>query len=160
MEECEALCTRLAIMVNGQFKCLGSPQHLKAKFGEGYTVIATVRPPGIGKDKDAEEATLDAKIQKLMDYIEEVFPGSVLKDLHHGLVQYQVSNEELTWAQVFGTMERAKDEYDLEDYSVSQTTLDQVFLNFARAQIAPREEGIMTCKRKCANCCRKCCHCC
>ncbi|XP_013927414.1 PREDICTED: ATP-binding cassette sub-family A member 3-like, partial [Thamnophis sirtalis] len=28
MEECEALCTRLAIMVNGQFKCLGSPQHL------------------------------------------------------------------------------------------------------------------------------------
>ena len=31
MEECEALCTRLAIMVNGQFKCLGSIQHLKNK---------------------------------------------------------------------------------------------------------------------------------
>lgn len=29
MEECEALCTRLAIMVNGRFKCLGSCQHLK-----------------------------------------------------------------------------------------------------------------------------------
>ena len=42
MEECEALCTRLAIMVNGQFKCLGSPQHLKNKFGEGYTLIARV----------------------------------------------------------------------------------------------------------------------
>jgi len=40
MEECEALCTRLAIMVNGQFKCLGSAQHLKNKFGEGYTLIA------------------------------------------------------------------------------------------------------------------------
>lgn len=40
MEECEALCTRLAIMVNGQFRCLGSTQHLKSKFGEGYTVIA------------------------------------------------------------------------------------------------------------------------
>ncbi|CAF4800489.1 unnamed protein product [Rotaria magnacalcarata] len=35
MEECEALCTRLAIMVNGKFKCLGSIQHLKSKFGEG-----------------------------------------------------------------------------------------------------------------------------
>ena len=23
MEECEALCTRMGIMVNGQFKCLG-----------------------------------------------------------------------------------------------------------------------------------------
>ena len=33
MEECEALCTRLAIMVNGQFKCLGGIQHLKTKSG-------------------------------------------------------------------------------------------------------------------------------
>ena len=32
MEECEALCTRLAIMVNGSFKCLGSIQHLKNKY--------------------------------------------------------------------------------------------------------------------------------
>ncbi|CAB3983284.1 ATP-binding cassette sub-family A member 2 isoform X4 [Paramuricea clavata] len=32
MEECEALCTRLAIMVNGQFKCLGSTQHLKNRY--------------------------------------------------------------------------------------------------------------------------------
>ncbi|XP_061652253.1 retinal-specific phospholipid-transporting ATPase ABCA4 isoform X3 [Phyllopteryx taeniolatus] len=31
MEECEALCTRLAIMVNGTFKCLGTIQHLKYK---------------------------------------------------------------------------------------------------------------------------------
>lgn len=43
MEECEALCTRIAIMVNGQFKCLGSSQHLKSKFGQGYTLIAKVR---------------------------------------------------------------------------------------------------------------------
>jgi ABC-type uncharacterized transport system ATPase subunit len=33
MEECEALCTRLVIMVNGQFYCLGSVQHLKSKYG-------------------------------------------------------------------------------------------------------------------------------
>lgn len=29
MAECDALCTRLAIMVNGQFMCLGTTQHLK-----------------------------------------------------------------------------------------------------------------------------------
>ena len=39
MEECEALSTKLGIMVNGQFKCLGSIQHLKNKFGKGYTLI-------------------------------------------------------------------------------------------------------------------------
>ncbi|CAI8011243.1 Phospholipid-transporting ATPase ABCA1 [Geodia barretti] len=42
MEECEALCTRLTIMVNGEFKCLGSIQHLKSKFGSGYTLQAKV----------------------------------------------------------------------------------------------------------------------
>lgn len=31
MEECEALCTRLAIMVRGTFQCLGTIQHLKYK---------------------------------------------------------------------------------------------------------------------------------
>lgn len=32
MEECEALCTRLAIMVKGSFRCLGSPQHIKDRY--------------------------------------------------------------------------------------------------------------------------------
>lgn len=31
MEECEALCTRLAVVVNGRFRCLGSPQRLKGR---------------------------------------------------------------------------------------------------------------------------------
>ena len=31
MEECEALCTRLAIMAKGAFQCLGTIQHLKYK---------------------------------------------------------------------------------------------------------------------------------
>jgi ATP-binding cassette subfamily A (ABC1) protein 3 len=35
MEECEALCTRLGIMVGGRMRCMGGPQHLKNKFGQG-----------------------------------------------------------------------------------------------------------------------------
>ena len=45
MEECEVLCTRVAIMVNGRFQCLGSTQHLKNKFGEGYTFSIRVAGP-------------------------------------------------------------------------------------------------------------------
>lgn len=41
MEECETLCTDLTIMVNGEFKCLGSPQKLKRKFING--IILTVK---------------------------------------------------------------------------------------------------------------------
>ena len=71
MEECEALCTRLAIMVNGQFKCLGSPQHLKTKFGKGYTLMAKVTG---GPVYEVEERT-----NRLMTFIQESFPGSTLK---------------------------------------------------------------------------------
>jgi ATP-binding cassette subfamily A (ABC1) protein 3 len=38
MEECEALCPRISIMANGRLSCLGSAQHLKNKFGQGYQV--------------------------------------------------------------------------------------------------------------------------
>ena len=31
MEECEDLCTRLAIMAGGRFQCLGTPAHIKEK---------------------------------------------------------------------------------------------------------------------------------
>lgn len=66
MEECEALCTRLAVMVNGQFKCLGSPQHLKSKFGSGYTLLAKVH---------IEAELEDSELQLFKDFIESTFPG-------------------------------------------------------------------------------------
>ncbi|XP_071796832.1 phospholipid-transporting ATPase ABCA3-like [Asterias amurensis] len=123
MEECEALCTRLAIMVNGQIKCLGSTQHLKSRFGEGFTVLAKVSSLAGVPD-----------MTQLKLFMEKQFPGSKLKDEHQGMVHYHITNTQLTWAQVFGAMERAKTRFDIEDYSVSQTTLEQVFLNFARMQ--------------------------
>ena len=38
MAECEALCSRVGIMVNGSFRCLGSIQQLKSMYGEGYRI--------------------------------------------------------------------------------------------------------------------------
>ena len=46
MEECEALCDRLAIMVNGQFQCFGNIPHLKNKFGQGYTILVKLKKGG------------------------------------------------------------------------------------------------------------------
>lgn len=39
MEEAEALGTKIGIMVAGRFKCFGSSQHLKDKFGKGFEVV-------------------------------------------------------------------------------------------------------------------------
>ena len=53
MEECETLCTRLSIMVQGRFRCLGSVQHLKSKFGAGYTIQVIVKGPDYDADMTA-----------------------------------------------------------------------------------------------------------
>jgi ATP-binding cassette subfamily A (ABC1) protein 3 len=43
MEEAEALCTKMGIMVDGRFKCFGSSQHIKDKFGTGYELEFKIR---------------------------------------------------------------------------------------------------------------------
>nr|XP_034311883.1 phospholipid-transporting ATPase ABCA1-like [Crassostrea gigas] len=120
MEECEALCGRLAIMVNGTFRCLGSIQHLKNRFGDGYTII--VRVAGENPDMASVE-----------EFITSTFRGAELLEAHHNMLQYQLkSRAKLSY--IFGQLEKAKSLLNIEDYSVSQTTLDQVFINFAKDQ--------------------------
>ena len=55
--------------------------------------------------------------------------------------------------QVFGLIEQNKVDLFIEDYSVSQTTLEQVFINFARAQRPPADE--IDCGKGCGHggCC-------
>ena len=43
MEEAEALCTKMGIMVKGKFRCFGSNQHIKDKFGTGYSIEVKIR---------------------------------------------------------------------------------------------------------------------
>ena len=44
MEEADVLCSRIGIMVKGSILCLGSSQHLKNKFGTGYTLEIKLKP--------------------------------------------------------------------------------------------------------------------
>ncbi|XP_066192370.1 phospholipid-transporting ATPase ABCA7 [Sylvia atricapilla] len=119
MEECEALCTRMAIMVNGRFRCLGSVQHLKNRFGDGYTVVVRAGGPG------------PAAIQTLL---QQHFPGIVLREQHGGLLQYHLPASVTSLATVFSLLAANRGPCHIEDYSVSQTTLDQVFVHFAQEQ--------------------------
>jgi ATP-binding cassette, subfamily A (ABC1), member 3 len=44
MDEAEALSTKMGIMVKGGiFKCFGSAQHIKDKFGTGYVIELKIR---------------------------------------------------------------------------------------------------------------------
>ncbi|XP_043833750.1 phospholipid-transporting ATPase ABCA7 isoform X2 [Dromiciops gliroides] len=119
MEECEALCTRLAIMVNGRFQCLGSAQHLKNRFGEGYTVSLRVPTLHPGPAQDFMEAS---------------FPGALLKEHHGCLLRYQLPAGHCPLARLFSELAMHSPHLGIEDFSVTQTTLDQVFVYFAKDQ--------------------------
>jgi ABC-type multidrug transport system ATPase subunit len=45
MEEAEALSSKMGIMVKGGvFKCFGSVQHIKNKYGTGYELEIKIKP--------------------------------------------------------------------------------------------------------------------
>ncbi|MEQ2270542.1 hypothetical protein XENORESO_000262, partial [Xenotaenia resolanae] len=122
MEECEALCSRLAIMVKGQFQCLGSLQHIKNRFGSGFTVKMYLAEPSC----DAEAITA---------FMQRRFPTTYLKDQHSAMVEYHIPNAPGGVADIFSQLESNKHALQIKHFSVSQTTLDEVFINFAMGNI-------------------------
>ncbi|XP_001496596.3 ATP-binding cassette sub-family A member 13 [Equus caballus] len=121
MEECEALCTRLAIMVNGSFRCLGSPQHIKNRFGDGYTVKVWLH-------KEANQHNA------ISDCLKLYFPGIQFKGQRLNLLEYHVPKRWECLADLFKVLENNKNFLNIRHYSINQTTLEQVFINFATEQ--------------------------
>ncbi|NWV20453.1 ABCA9 protein, partial [Origma solitaria] len=129
MEEAEAVCDRVAILVSGQLRCIGSIQYLKNKFGKGYLLEIKV--------KDAESTdVLHAEILK-------IFPGAARQERFPSLLVYKVPMQDaLPLSQSFSKLEEAKRSCNLEEYSFSLNTLTQaglscpfqVFLELSREQ--------------------------
>ncbi|KAH0514125.1 ATP-binding cassette sub-family A member 7 [Microtus ochrogaster] len=127
MEECEALCTRLAIMVNGRFRCLGSAQHLKGRFGAGHTLTLRVPPD------QAEPA---------IAFLVATFPGAQLREAHGSRLRFQLPpGGGCTLARVFRELAAQGKDHGVEDFSVSQTTLEEVFLHFSKDQGEEEEDS-------------------
>jgi len=205
MEECEALCPRIGIMANGRLRALGSAQHLKNKFGQGYqiemksklvkktdpdyitiltnlgegrlnaaaaetgssadmapeiffnleeTVAAlqkltgdiylsyvindsnpigyniykgAISETGVSLDELAAFATSELRIRKIAEYIVETYSTNVLRERQDTKVRYEVNSEGVKISNIFAGLEEKKDILMLDDYGVSQTSLEQVF---------------------------------
>lgn len=123
MDECEALCTKIGIMVKGQFRCLGSVQHLKNKYSNGF--VLTIK---IGKD----DADLVIEIQ---NRVLQAFPSAELKEKYLDILTFHITNMNLKWSQVFGICAQMKEDLNINDYSLSQMSLEQVFLIFSKSGI-------------------------
>ena len=131
MEEADALAQRVGIMVNGKLKVLGSPQHLKSTHGGGYRIELK------GPAATAEQATA---------LVHSLFPDCAQLDLRGGYQVFEVGKEKVSapggtrdalfaLGPVFSALDQAKADLGIESYTLSQTTLEQVFLNISSEQL-------------------------
>jgi len=120
MEEAEALSQTIGIMVGGRLRCIGSNQHLKDRFGKGYSL-------DIRCDID--------KNPGIHEWITDTFPKKILDHENLGTqLKYEISTEDLSLSKAWEILETGKDEHSVNEYAISQTTLEQVFVRFASEQ--------------------------
>lgn len=120
MEEAEALCKRIGIMVHGQLRALGTKQHLKNKFGSGFELVVKV----------SNVDNIETQTNQLLDFVRSMFPSALMISENGGLFTFQIPKEEMKMGKAFTELERNKEELHIEDYSVAQPTLEQVNHNY------------------------------
>jgi ATP-binding cassette subfamily A (ABC1) protein 5 len=125
MEEAENLCDRIGILINGRLVCIGSPEHIKMKYGNSYNLEVQSRNIETFHKRIIEENKLLGE-----DYKKE--------DKSYDRINYEISLQKGV-GKIFKIMENCKKEGLISDYSFSQTTLEQVFINFAKLQVTENE---------------------
>ncbi|KAG7399525.1 hypothetical protein PHYBOEH_008650 [Phytophthora boehmeriae] len=206
MEECEALCTRVGIMVGGRLRCLGSVQHLKNRFGDGLMLELKLQPTpmhdiharvasvfgGSAPTTTFPQAELRTRCEALGDaswaekivmshatgyalaaalerdgtmrlgmlcawwaaeerflaldaFLRDGFAvdpksGVNLLERQNDLCRYKLTGQVPRLANVFRRVEGRKQQLGIREYAVSQTTLEQIFNNFAGQQ--SEEKGV------------------
>ena len=132
MEEADACCDRITIQVNGQLRCLGTPLHLKNAYGSGYQIEFNLKSSG--------EANMDPQEQqsRLQDFVTNQLASKRALEKNYGthfVCRLGESEKDISLGDIFTKTQTARDELEINDYTISQPTLEQVFLKFAQEQI-------------------------
>jgi len=136
MDEAESLCDNIAIMINGRFVCYGSTGHLKTTYCQGYSISL--------KHFQAKEELLNF-LQQNMNFLEftsfvqtdQIDPASgyrVLESFYK--VRQNVPIESIGGlSQLFRNMLHLKNQNIVKDFTVTRSSLETVFVEFAKSQI-------------------------
>jgi len=143
MEECLALCHRIGIMVGGNLRCLGTAQQLQNRFGNGYEldinipaeklseVLAYFRTCGkLGSAELIESFDNDSKINLIPFRRISLFQPQLITKGKSG--QDVCAAKKLSLGHMFEIVESAKEKFNIKNYTLSQTSLEQIFINLAR----------------------------
>jgi ABC-type multidrug transport system ATPase subunit len=126
LEEVEALSNRVAIMVDGSMRCIGSLQDLKHQYGSGFEMSIRVESEG--------------RCAAMRKFMEENIPDAKEEEFRQQKFTFALPSD-TKLSQSFRLVEHAKESLGVTDYSISQTSLEQVFLRIgADAEEVPQQE--------------------
>merc|ERR1711860_377815 len=84
-----------------------------------------------------DNSTSEADLKRVIDFLKEKFPTSVVKDQHKDFLHLHIPDTRVQWHQLFGTMLEAKTKFPyIQDYSLSETILtmsDELYGRFFEA---------------------------
>jgi len=120
MEEAQELCNRLTILINGRLVCIGSPEYLRMKYSNSY--ILEVRT-------DQQEKLHESLFDKEKGAFAE--NKYKLENLSNNRYKYQIEIQN-GLGKLFEILETGKSNNEIIDYTLSQSTLEQVFIDFAK----------------------------
>ena len=125
-QQAEALASRIAILVQGQLQCIGTPTHLKKTLGQDFEIV--IRMNDVMKQSgDDDNATYQVP-DKINDFMRNTFDEIKLIEASGNTVVYDVKREHVNMGHAFTTFEANRDDLDILDYQISQPTLEQVFV--------------------------------
>ena len=126
LEEVEALAHRVAIMVDGTLRCIGDKTHLKNKYGSGFEMTLRI-------------ASAD-HYQTVVDFFASQMPTAKLNEYRSLKFSYALP-QDTKLSLAFGMIEKQKARFGITDYSIAQTSIEQVFLRISESAALESEEG-------------------
>ena len=121
MEEADVLADRIAIMSDGKLRCCGSSLFLKNRYGVGYYLTMVKKQDAIKNSK------------KIIEFVTRYVTGANLMTDYHGEITFQLPNSSAhEFIKFFEDLDKGLDDLGLLSYSISATTLEEVFLRVAR----------------------------
>jgi ATP-binding cassette subfamily A (ABC1) protein 3 len=107
----------------------------------GYTVFKEASSPvGVDLDGLAVFATSELRMRKLNSFIAETYPQSVVRERQDTKARYEVGSQGVKIGNIFSSIEEFKTDLQVNEYGVSQTSLEQVF-NMHAAEAEKLKQG-------------------
>ncbi|OLY81216.1 ABC transporter A family member 9 [Smittium mucronatum] len=114
MEEAEVLCNRIGIMAQGTMRCIGTQLRLKQLYGSGFLVTISCDRSYLPNAKKFVESMLPIDAQLVDNFVNGA--------------SWEFKPQPNLIATLYNQLNANKDHYNINDWGICQTSLDEVFL--------------------------------